>query len=143
MFKEQRRIYKNPFNVGEVVVGRGPGNGIKGDLANSLAPLYLSAAPQALSGAGAALVSTHKTNWTTTSTDALTLANGTVVGQMKLIQLIVDGGTGTLTPTSFADGTSIAFADTGDAVLLQWNGTAWRAIDLYNLVDGATAPAIT
>ena len=100
------------------------------------------AAQQALSGAGAISVATYFTAWTTTSTDAATLANGTIKGQLKKIQMIVDGGDGTLTPTSLLGGTTITFADAGDVALLQWNGTAWVPIELSNDADGATAPVL-
>jgi hypothetical protein len=111
--------------------------------ANALiVPRIPIAAQQALSGAGAANLTTFYTAWTTTSTDALTLANGVEYGQLKKIQLIVAGDTGTLTPTSLSGGTTISFADAGDYALLCWNGTAWVAIELGNDADGATAPAL-
>lgn len=101
-----------------------------------------NAAQQALSGAGAATVTEYYTAWTTTSTDALTLADGTKIGQLKRIQLIVDGGTGTLTPTNLNGGTTITFADAGDYVILLWDGSGWTAIALGNDADGATAPVL-
>lgn len=103
---------------------------------------YYYAAPQALSGAGAISVTTYKTNVTTTGANALTLADGTFIGQRKCIQLIVDGGDGTLTPTNLSGGTTITFADVGDRAELLWNGANWIAIDLYNCADGATAPVL-
>jgi len=78
----------------------------------------------------------------TTAANAATLADGVVKGQLKKIQLIVDGGDGTLTPTNLASGTTITFADAGDFVLLIWNGTDWVAIELGNDADGATAPVL-
>ena len=55
---------------------------------------------------------------------ALTLANGTTVGQMKIITMVVDGGgTATVTPTTFANGTSIALSDVNDTVCLVWANT--------------------
>lgn len=102
----------------------------------------VAAAQQALSGAGACNVTTYCTKWTTTGAEAGTLPNGTFRGQLKKIQMIVDGGDGTLTPTSLAGGTTITFADAGDFALLQWNGAAWVAIELGNDADGATAPVL-
>lgn len=116
--------------------------GITSATSNGIYPVYLAAAPQALSGAGAVNVTSHKTNVTSTGANALTLADGAVVGQVKVIQMIVDGGDATLTPTNLAGGTTITFADVGDVAVLIWNGTAWRAIDLYNCADGATAPVL-
>lgn len=97
---------------------------------------------QSLSGAGAINVTSYLTKWTTTSTDAGTLADGTRTGQMKKIQLIVDGGDGTLTPTSLSGGTTITFADAGDTAILKWDGTNWVAIELSNDADGATGPVL-
>lgn len=102
----------------------------------------IDAVQQALSGAGAINVTTYYTAWTTTAANAGTLADGTFPGQIKKIKLIVDGGDGTLTPTNLADGTTITFADAGDYSVLRWNGTEWRAIELGNDADGATAPVL-
>lgn len=67
--------------------------------------------------------------------DAFTLADGTVVGQMKRIRLVVDGGgDGVVTPANLSGATTITFNDAGDDVELQWNGTDW--VVLVNL--GAT-----
>lgn len=82
---------------------------------------------QALSGAGAVDVSSVVTFWTTTSADAGTLADGTV-GQIKKIVMVADGGDGTLTPTNFGNGSTITFADVGDAVELSFDGTNWWVV---------------
>lgn len=71
-----------------------------------------------------------------------TLAASTIVGQVKKIQMIVDGGDDVVTVTSLSGGTTITFADVGDTAELMWNGTAWIAIALYNCADGATAPVL-
>ena len=61
--------------------------------------------------------------------DAFTLANGTQVGQLKLIRLVVDGGgDAVITPANLAAGTTITMNDAGDEVELQWNGTDWVVI---------------
>lgn len=101
-----------------------------------------AATAQSLSGAGAVNVTSFLTKVTTTGANALTLANGTRPGQLKKIQMIVDAGDGTLTPTSLSGGTTITFADVGDFALLKWNGAAWVAIELGNDTDGATAPVL-
>ena len=55
----------------------------------------------------------------------------------------MDGGDGILTPATFVDGATITFATVADYVILQWIGaTGWRAIELGNDADGATAPAV-
>ncbi len=109
---------------------------------STVAPVLPIAASQALSGAGAINITSYYTAWTTTAANAGTLANGAQKGQLKKIQLIVDGGDGTLTPTSLSGGTTITFADVGDYAVLCWNGTAWVAIELGNAADGATAPVL-
>jgi hypothetical protein len=82
---------------------------------------------QSLSGAGAINVTTGTTAWTTTAADAGTLADG-VSGQIKTIVMVVDGGDGTLTPSNFGNGSTITFADAGDAVTLQFLASNWWVI---------------
>ena len=109
-----------------------------------LVPCIPDAAQQDITGAGACNVTSFYTAITTDSADAMTLAAGTELGQLKKIQMIVDGGNGTLTianPVS-ASLDVITFADAGDYVMCIWNGTAWRVLELGNDADGATAPAI-
>ena len=92
---------------------------------------------QALSGAGAADTVNLITELTTASgAAAVTLADGTTSGQMKIINMIVDGGgTATVTPTTFANGSTIAFDAVAESVTLVWNSTiGWVATS----VNGAT-----
>lgn len=73
---------------------------------------------------------THASVQKTTGGDAeaLTLADGTV-GQLLSIHLVTDGGgTGTLTPATPSGYVSIAFADAGDNVLLQFTETGWAIL---------------
>lgn len=114
-----------------------PGPGSTGILA--VAPTNIAA------GAGGAIsVAEYYTSISTDAGgDAFTLANGTFVGQLKKIQLIVDGGgNGVVTPANLAGGTTITFADAGDFCILVWDGTDWVAVELGNDADGATAPAL-
>ena len=80
---------------------------------------------QELSGAGAADLTNLVTELTTgAGAAAVTLADGTTSGQVKIISMIVDGGgTATVTPATFANGTSMAFADVNDTVMLAWANT--------------------
>jgi len=82
---------------------------------------------QALSGAGAISLNTLHTALTTTGAQAQTLANG-VNGQIKTISMVADGGDGTLTPATFANGTTITFNDVGDSVMLIYNTTGGWAL---------------
>ena len=92
---------------------------------------------QTLSGAGAANLTDLITELTTAAgAAAVTLADGSTSGQIKIINHIVDGGgTATVTPTTFANGTTIAFDAVGESVTLVWNSTiGWVATS----VQGAT-----
>ena len=109
---------------------------------NANFPYIPVATAQSLSGAGAINVTAYLTKWTTTGANAGTLADGVRVGQLKKIQLIVDGGDGTLTPTTLSGGTTITFADAGDFVLLVWTSSGWVVLEAGNDADGATAPVV-
>lgn len=125
----------NAFNVlaGSQITGAG----------STVVPCIPVAAQQALSGAGAANITTYYTALTNTGADAITLIDGAATGQLKKIQMIVDPGTdSTLTPTTLTGGSTIVFADVGDYVILMWSGTSWVAIELGNDADGATKPVL-
>lgn len=102
----------------------------------------LIAGQQALSGAGAIDVVSYFTAWTTTAAQAGTLADGTFKGQRKAIQLVVDGGDGTLTPTNLAGGTTIVFSNAGDRVELVWDGTDWVVVERVNVATGSAATPV-
>jgi len=92
---------------------------------------------QSLSGAGAVDLTNLVTELTTAAgAAAVTLANGTTSGQIKIITMVVDGGgTATVTPTTFASGTTLAFDAVAESVTLVWNSTiGWVATS----VQGAT-----
>lgn len=97
---------------------------------NSFLGLFVpNAASQSVTGAGAANVTSPITYVTTNGVaQVLTLADGTAIGQIKCIVLIVDGGDCVLTPATFADGTTLTFADANDFVVLVWGATGWRVI---------------
>lgn len=82
---------------------------------------------QSITTAGAIDVNltTAITEITTTGTNTHEgdLADGTV-GQIKIIVMIVDGGgTSTITPTTFLNGTRIELQDVGDSITLLYTGT--------------------
>jgi hypothetical protein len=60
-------------------------------------------------------------------TKAYTLADGTFVGQIKVIICTVAANTpaGTVTPVNIDVGSSLAFNATNDACVLVWDGTNW------------------
>ena len=83
---------------------------------------------QALSGAGAVDITSLITQVTTTgSNQALSLANG-ANGQLKIVTMVADGGDGILTPTTFANGSTITFNDVGDSAILVYNTTGGWAV---------------
>lgn len=127
----------NKFNVetGSAITGTSA-------IAENNALFIPVAVQQAISGAGAITLLEYYTAVTTTGADSFTLIDGLVIGQMKKIQLIVDGGVATLTPTTLSGGTTITFADAGDYAILVWKAAGWVAIELNNMADGATAPVL-
>ena len=80
---------------------------------------------QSLSGAGAVDLTNLVTELTTgAGAAAVTLADGTTSGQIKIITMVVDGGgTATVTPTTFASGTTLAFDAVADTATLVWNSS--------------------
>lgn len=96
-----------------------------------------SGAQQSLSGAGAVNVTSFSTMLTTTGAEALTLADGTHLGQLKEIMMTVDGGDGTLTPAKASGFTTIVFSAIGDMVLLRWTGSGWIILKRGNVATAA------
>lgn len=91
-------------------------------------PLFDDQTAQSLTGAGAISLTTSKTHFTDTGTNALTIADG-AEGQHKYIfHKATSGGTGVLTPVNFAGGTTITFNAVGDTVHLMFTGGSWYVI---------------
>jgi len=73
--------------------------------------------------------------------EALTLADGSFLGQRLNIVLGTDGGgDGTLTPTTPSGYATIVFEDAGDTAELEWTNDGWIIVGLAGV---AAAPAIT
>ena len=70
---------------------------------------------------------------TTGSSQQFSLANG-VEGQIKIISMKTDGGTGIVTPDNFSNGTRITFDDVEDTVTLLYQTTGWVALARQNAV---------
>ena len=80
---------------------------------------------QQITGPGAISLDTLITEITTTGTDdAYSLADG-VVGQIKIIAMVGDGGDAVLTPTTLASGTTITFSDVNDNITLLYTTNGW------------------
>jgi len=84
-------------------------------------------------GAGAISVTTLTTEIVTTGTDALTLANGTL-GQLKILVMKTDGGDATITPTTFANGTTLTMDAVLDSATLVYTSTGWVILANQNCV---------
>ena len=92
--------------------------------------------PQAITAAGAVSITTTLSTIASAGVIALTLPDG-IQGQIKVIVMITDGGTATLTPATMNDGTTLAFADVGDSAILMWIGASgWQVISMAG--TGAT-----
>jgi hypothetical protein len=93
---------------------------------------HIEESVDSFSGPGAISVTYSVTKLTSTGTDALTLANGTV-GQIKRIVMVGDGGDATLTPGVKTGFSSITFDAVGDSITLQYYTTqGWMVVSNYN-----------
>ena len=72
---------------------------------------------------------------TTGSSQQFSLADG-VEGQLKIISMVTDGGTGVVTPANFVNGTNITFDDVQDTVTLLYQSTGWVALARQNAIFG-------
>ena len=85
--------------------------------------------PQALSGAGAANLTTSVTNCISTGDDqVVSLANSTQAGQIKIVTHVVDGGDVRVSPATLDGGSYATLDAVGDTVVLIWNDSAWQII---------------
>ena len=71
------------------------------------------------------------------SNTATTLADGTVIGQIKIIVHDVDGGNSILAVTDALGFADLDFVDDGDTAMLMWTGTTGWA--LLRQITGASA----
>lgn len=80
-------------------------------------------------GGGAADLLTRLSEVTSTGADVITLANGLYIGQQKVINCVVDGGSVIVTPaTTLGAWSTCTLLAVGDSVTLEWNGTGWFAV---------------
>ena len=84
--------------------------------------LAFDSTAQALTAAGAVNITTAVTTVASSAAIALTLINGNA-GQIKIITMITDGGTATLTPTTLNGYSTIAFDTDGDSCMLYYAGS--------------------
>lgn len=88
------------------------------------------------SGAGAIPVTASLVEITTTGADAMTLADG-VEGQILHLLFVTDGGDATITPTNFANGTTLTLADVNDSAILMFTNGKW-----YMMGAGYGSPVV-
>ena len=103
--------------------------------------LAFDSTPQALTAAGAVNITTAVTTVASSGAIALTIADG-AVGQIKIIVFITDGGDATLTPATMNDGTTLTFADAGDACILMWLSSGWQVIGAWGPGTPGAGPTI-
>jgi len=101
----------------------------------------------AAAAGGAIAVTTYCTTINTDAGgDAFTLADGKVIGHLKKIYFIADGGgDGVVTGHFNTDGaaTTLTFSDAGEYAILLWNGTGWVGIELGSVMTITHAPVIS
>ena len=94
-------------------------------------------------GSQAALSITHAlTLLQTAGTNATTLADGTVIGQLKIIVHDTDGGSSECTPADPQGFVDMDFVTAGDTATLLWTGTTWVAL-AGHLASADTGPIET
>ena len=106
--------------------------------------LAFDSTPEAVTGStGSVAVNITSAVSTMVSTGAYvaTLADG-AQGQIKILVMITDGGDITLTPTTMNDGTTLTFADAGDAAILMWLATGWQVIGAWGPGTPGAGPTI-
>ena len=73
-------------------------------------------------------ITTALTLFETAGSNATTLADGTVIGQLKVIVHDVDGGNSILAVTDALGFADLDFVDDGDTAMLMWTGTTGWAV---------------
>lgn len=86
---------------------------------------------------GACSITKRTTRLSITGTQAYAVADGTTVGQVKVLSCSVAASTpaGTVTPTTGSGFTSLAFDAVNDCAVLQWSAVGWIILSL----NGVTA----
>lgn len=110
------------------------------DLADAIALRQKDATAPETVTTGAVSLAMRTSFISVTDTKAYTLADGTIEGQRKTLRVTVAAGTpdGTLTPTTFASGTSIDLDAINECVELEWHTTGgWHVV----AIAGATITA--
>ena len=88
-------------------------------------------------------ITTALTLLQTAGTNATTLADGTVVGQLKIIVHDTDGGSTEMTPADPLGYIDLDFVSLGDPAMLMWIGTKWAALSSVALAGDSGLFEIT
>ena len=88
-------------------------------------------------------ITTALTLLQTAGTNATTLADGTVVGQLKIIVHDTDGGSTEMTPADPLGYIDLDFVSLGDSAMLMWSGTKWAALSSVALAGDSGLFEIT
>jgi hypothetical protein len=76
--------------------------------------------------------------------DVFTLANGTVVGQIKKIMLSeTAGGTGVITGNFRSTYNTLTFTNAGEFAVLVWDGTEWLDVELASVAILTHKPVLS
>lgn len=95
-------------------------------------------------GGGAASIVKYFTTVNSGGTnDTVTVASGTIVGQMKKFLFVADGGGNLVLDIDVEGGSWMTFTDAGEYAILMWNGTKWRAIELASQLSVTEKPVIS
>ena len=88
-------------------------------------------------------ITTALTLLQTAGSNATTLADGTVVGQLKIIVHDTDGGATEMTPADPLGYIDLDFVELGDSAMLMWIGTKWAALSSVALAGDSGLFEIT
>ena len=88
-------------------------------------------------------ITTALTLLQTAGSNATTLADGTVVGQLKIIVHDTDGGSTELTPADPLGYIDLDFVNLGESAMLMWIGTKWAALSSVALAGDSGLFEIT
>lgn len=105
---------------------------------------FFGAGTHTTAAAAGAIVLTNYQSYLDSNAGATTqtLAASTIVGQVKRITMIVDGGDDVVTVTSLSGGTTITFSNIGDTWEGMWNGTNWITLAKHNEATGSLATPV-
>ena len=79
----------------------------------------------------------------TAGSNATTLADGTVIGQIKIIVNDTDGGASEMTPADPTGFVDLDFVTAGDTATLMWTGSSWVALASHDALNDTGVVEVT